>query len=218
MRLGDSSLIVGEVRSTEAKALYEAMRIGALANVVAGTIHGENAYGVFDRVVNDLGVPPTSFKATDIIVIANMLRSADGLHSFRRIIEMTEVRKHWKKDPIEEGGFVNLLEYSAKEDKLKPTKTLLTGESVVLNNIASRVREWKGNWETMWNNINLRAKILQTIVNVAAAKNNPELLEAENVMKSNSQFHIISEDVKREIGSLDSEIIFNRWFEWFKKL
>src|SRR3989338_9163896 len=50
LRLGDSALIVGEVRSREALALYEAMRIGALANVVAGTIHGDSAYGVFDRV------------------------------------------------------------------------------------------------------------------------------------------------------------------------
>ncbi|MCH9021975.1 MAG: type II/IV secretion system ATPase subunit, partial [Planctomycetes bacterium] len=69
LRLGDSCLIIGEVRSLEAKALYEAMRIGALANVVAGTIHGASPYGVFDRVVNDLEVPVTSFKATDCIVI-----------------------------------------------------------------------------------------------------------------------------------------------------
>src|SRR3989344_3489732 len=34
LRLGDSSLIIGEVRSVEAQALYEAMRVGALANVV----------------------------------------------------------------------------------------------------------------------------------------------------------------------------------------
>ena len=46
LRLGDSSLIVGEIRSTEALALYEAMRVGALANVVAGTIHGASPYGV----------------------------------------------------------------------------------------------------------------------------------------------------------------------------
>ncbi|MEK6819687.1 MAG: type II/IV secretion system ATPase subunit, partial [Nanoarchaeota archaeon] len=50
LRLGDSCLIIGEVRSVEAKALYEAMRVGALANVVAGTIHGASPYGVFDRV------------------------------------------------------------------------------------------------------------------------------------------------------------------------
>ncbi|HUS50032.1 MAG TPA: ATPase, T2SS/T4P/T4SS family, partial [Candidatus Paceibacterota bacterium] len=67
LRLGDSCLIIGEVRSVEAKALYEAMRIGALANVVAGTIHGASPYAIFDRVVNDLEVPVTSFKATDVV-------------------------------------------------------------------------------------------------------------------------------------------------------
>ena len=55
LRLGDSALIVGEVRSKEAIALYEAMRVGALANVVAGTIHGADAYSIFDRVVNNTG-------------------------------------------------------------------------------------------------------------------------------------------------------------------
>jgi len=100
LRLGDSCLIIGEVRSKEAQALWEAMRIGALANVVAGTIHGESAYGVFDRVVNDLGVPTTSFKATDIITISGMIRSADGLHRNRKVVEVTEIRKHWKNDPI----------------------------------------------------------------------------------------------------------------------
>src|SRR3989344_4293763 len=77
LRLGDSALIVGEIRSMEALALYEAMRIGALANVVAGTIHGDSPYGVFDRVVNDLKVPRTSFKATDIIIVANPIKSPD---------------------------------------------------------------------------------------------------------------------------------------------
>jgi len=216
LRLGDSCLIVGEVRSREALALYEAMRIGALANVVAGTIHGESAYGVFDRVVNDLGVPPTSFKATDIILICNMLKSPDGLHSFRRVIELTEVRKHWQKDPMEEGGFVNLLEYSAKEDVLKPTKTLLTGESVVLNDIASRVREWKGDWNAVWDNINLRAKILQTLVDFANAKGRKDMLEAPMVVESNSQFHIISDEVKNETGALDSKLIYQKWLEWLK--
>ncbi|MBA3064694.1 type II/IV secretion system ATPase subunit [Candidatus Woesearchaeota archaeon] len=71
LRMGDSCLIVGEVRSVEALALYEAMRVGALANVVAGTIHGDSPYGVYDRVVNDLKVPKTSFKATDLIIVAN---------------------------------------------------------------------------------------------------------------------------------------------------
>ncbi len=217
LRLGDSALILGEVRSREALALYEAMRIGALANIVAGTIHGDSAYSVFDRVVNDLGVPPTSFKATDIIVVANMLRSSDGLRSFRRVTGVTEVRKHWKSDPQEEGGFVDLLEYSAKEDTLKPTKTLLMGESVVLNDIASRVREWKNSWDRIWDNINLRTKVIQSLVDYSQAKGKPDLLEAPAVIESNSMFHLIGSEVREELGSLDSTEIFNRWYEWLKK-
>ncbi|HLD38768.1 MAG TPA: ATPase, T2SS/T4P/T4SS family [archaeon] len=217
LRLGDSCLIIGEVRSKEALALYEAMRIGALANLVAGTIHGDSAYGVFDRVVNDLGVPPTSFKATDIILIANMLKSPDGLKSFRRCVEMTEVRKHWKNDPMDEGGFVNLLEYSARDDVLKPSKTLLMGESQVLNDIALRVREWKGNWDSVWNNIKLRAKIFQTLVDYSNVNKRPDLLEANNIINSNSHFHIISNDIKEESGTMDSALIYERWLQWLKK-
>lgn len=215
LRLGDSALIVGEIRSKEALALYEAMRIGALANVVAGTIHGDSAYGVFDRVVNDLGVPPTSFKATDIVLIANMLRSPEGLHAFRRVVEITEVRKHWKHDPFEEGGFVNLFEYSAKEDALKPTKTFTMGESEILNDITMRVRDWKGNWNAVWENIKLRSKIMQTIVDYSSAR--PQMLEAPFVIASNSMFHLACSEVKEERGDFDSTAIFEKWHLWMKK-
>jgi len=216
IRLGDSCLIVGEVRSMEAKALYEAMRIGALTNVVAGTIHGESAYGVFDRVVNDLGVPTTSFKATDIIIVSGRIRTADGLHTFRRVLEVTEVRKHWQKDPMEEGGFVNLMEYNAKEDMMKPTETLLNGESFIVNEIAKRVKEWHGDWEAVWSNIELRGKVKQAMMDYARKINNKEILEAEWVSRSNDMFHVFSNKVKSEIGHLDSKEIFNRWEEWFK--
>ena len=217
LRLGDSALIIGEVRSVEAKALYEAMRIGALSNVVAGTIHGESAYGVYDRVVNDLGVPPTSFKATDIIPICKSLRSSDGLHKFRRMTEITEVRKRWEDDPLKEGGFVNLMEYSGKEDVLKPTDTLVNGESEVLNRIASYVREWSGNWEAVWENIQLRAKMKQTLVEMSDKLKMPDLLEAEWTVKSNSVFHLIGEDIRKEIGFPDAKRVYAEWDAWLSK-
>jgi type IV secretory pathway ATPase VirB11/archaellum biosynthesis ATPase len=217
LRLGDSCLIVGEVRSVEAKSLFEAMRIGALANVVAGTIHGESAYGVFDRVVNDLGVTRTSFKAIDAIVISGMIRSADGLHRNRRVLEVTEVRKHWKEDPMDEKGFVNLMEYSAKDDVLKPTDTLISGESFIINEIAKRVREWHGNWDAIWSNIELRGKIKQAMVDYARKLNRKDLLEAEWVSASNEMFHMVSNEVKKEIGGLDSDEIYKRWSNWFKE-
>lgn len=217
LRLGDSVLILGEVRSTEGKALFEAMRIGALANFVAGTIHGESAYGVYDRVVNDLGVPNTSFKAIDLITICSMLNSPDGMHRFRRVTALTEVRKHWKDDPDAEGGFVNLMEYSAKEDRMKPTSILTDGESEVLNGIARRVREWHGRWDDMWDNIQLRAKIKENMVSYAEQLNRLDVLEADWTIESNEMFHLISAQVKQEVGGLDSKLIYEKWENWFKE-
>jgi type IV secretory pathway ATPase VirB11/archaellum biosynthesis ATPase len=217
LRLGDSGLIVGEVRSTEAKALYESMRIGALANIVAGTIHGDSPYGVFDRVTNDLEVPKTSFKATDIIIVANPVRSPDGIHRWRRITQITEVRKQWEEDPMLENGFVDLMKYDPKEDKLLPTDDLVNGESEILKSIAGNVKEWAGNWDAVWDNILLRAKVKETIVKYSDELNKPELLEAEFVVLANDEFHKISEHIAEQTGSLDSKKIFFHWEEWLKR-
>lgn len=217
LRLGDSALFVGEVRSTEAKALYEAMRVGALANVVAGTIHGDSPYGVFDRVVNDLEVPRTSFKATDIIIVANPIKSADGLHKWRRITQITEVRKDWTDDPMHEKGFVDLMKYNAKTDSLEPTDDLLNGDSEIIKAIASNVKDWAGNWDAVWNNILLRAKIKETIVQASEKEKDNDLLEAPFVIASNDQFHKISDKVKTETGKLDNKKIFFEWNEWLKR-
>jgi len=217
LRLGDSSLIVGEVRSVEARALYEAMRVGALANVVAGTIHGDSPYGVYDRVVNDLGVPKTSFKATDIIVVANPVRSPDGLHRFRRITSITEVRKHWEDDPMTEGGFVDLMKYDAKLDALQPTSDLLNGDSDILKSIAGSVKEWAGNWDAVWDNVQLRMKLKTAIADAAVRSGNLDLLEAPFSIQANDIFHKISEAVRDEVGALDSNRIFFEWNEWMKR-
>lgn len=217
LRLGDSSLIVGEIRSEEAKSLYEAMRVGALANVVAGTIHGGSPYSVFDRVVNDLNVPITSFKATDLIVVCNPVKSADGLHSYRRVLSITEVRKHWEKDPLSEGGFVDLMKYDVYEDKLKPTEDLINGDSEILKEIASNVKGWAGNWDAIWDNILLRQKIKEELVNVSKKLNNNDLLEAEFVVKSNNAFHQISDEVTGEMGLPKSEEVFSKWKRWLDK-
>jgi len=217
LRLGDSALIVGEVRSTEAKALYEAMRVGALANVVAGTIHGDSPYGVFDRVVNDLGVERTSFKATDIIVIANPVKTADGLHSVRRVINITEVRKHWNKDPSQEGGFVDLMRYNVEKDELEPTPELINGDSETIKAIAGNVKGWAGNWEEVFDNILLRGKIKEEIVELAKATKKPQVLEYKFNVLSNAVFHQICEEVSKEKGVPKSELVFPLWRKWAER-
>lgn len=217
LRLGDSSLIVGEVRSKEARALYEAMRVGALANVVAGTIHGDSPYGVFDRVVNDLDVPRTSFKATDIIVVANPIKSADGLHKWRRVTQITEVRKQWEDDPLRENGFVDLMKYNAQTDQLEPTDALINGDSDILKAIAGNVREWAGNWEAVWDNIVLRADIKAALLETAEREKDYDILEAEFVIQANDEFHRASDIVKEKVGKLDSKEIMFRWKEWLEQ-
>jgi type IV secretory pathway ATPase VirB11/archaellum biosynthesis ATPase len=216
LRLGDSALVIGEVRSDEAKSLYEAMRVGAVANFVGGTIHGEDAYSVFDRVVNDLNVPKTSFKATDIIVSVNKIKSPDGLETYRRVTGITEVRKEWTEDPQAEGAFVDLMRYDNKKDELVPTDTLLNGESLILNRIADNIREWKNDWEAVWGNIQLRKDMKKELVEKAEETGNDELLEAEFVVKANQRFHILAEKVGEEYGKQDPDRIFARWKEWLE--
>tara|TARA_Y100000310_G_scaffold330623_1_gene402595 strand:- start:1107 stop:3395 length:2289 start_codon:yes stop_codon:yes gene_type:complete len=217
LRLGDSSLIIGEVRSSEAKALYEAMRVGALANVVAGTIHGASPYGVFDRVVNDLEVPATSFKATDIIAVANPVKTPDGLHSWKRLMQLTEVRKHWKKDPQEEKGFVDLLKYNVEKDSLEASEDLINGDSEVIKDIASNVKGWAGNWDAVYDNILLRGKIKQEIVDVAEKTGDASLLEAGFNVLSNNAFHRISDKINKEIGLPLGERVFPDWQRWLNE-
>jgi len=217
LRFGDSCLIIGEVRSLEARALYEAMRVGALANVVAGTIHGASPYGVFDRVVNDLQVPVTSFKATDCILVANPVKSASGLQSWRRVVQLAEVRKHWTRDPEEEGGFVDLLKYNTEKDELEPSDELINGDSEVIKSIAAGVKGWAGNWDAVYDNILLRARLKQEIVNMAEKLDIPEILEARFNSRSNSAFYEISDAVRKEIGLPVSDRVFPLWLAWMKK-
>ncbi|MBS3084363.1 type II/IV secretion system ATPase subunit [Candidatus Pacearchaeota archaeon] len=217
LRLGDSSLIIGEVRSVEAKALYEAMRVGALANVVAGTIHGASPYGVFDRVVNDLGVPATSFKATDVIAVANPIKSADGLHSWRRLLEISEVKKHWKEDPIREKGFSALMEYEVEKDELQASDALINGESDVIKDIASKVKGWAGNWDAVYDNILLRSKIKNEIVKVSEQTEKKEILEAKFNVLSNHHFHKISDEVINEVGLPLQDKVFPKWQKWLNE-
>ncbi len=215
LRLGDSAIFVGEVRSKEAIALFEAMRVGAAANVVAGTIHADSPYGVYDRVVNDIGVPKTSFKAIDIIVITNPVIS--GLKKYKRILRVTEVRKEWDDDPLKEGAFVDLMVYNPQTDEMEITDELRNGNSVILKRMAGRIKEFAGDWDAVWNNIQLRADCKQAIVDIFNEVDDPSVLEAEFVIKCNDRFHLICDKVKEKTGKLDNEQILFEYKEWLRK-
>jgi flagellar protein FlaI len=88
LRLGNGALVLGEVRGEEARALYEAMRVGANSEAILGTIHGDGAEATYERVVSDLGVPPTSFGVTDLVVTLEVAKSEPQPRRVRTIEEV----------------------------------------------------------------------------------------------------------------------------------
>lgn len=189
LRLGESILIIGEVRGPEAKALFEAMRIGAVGNIVMGTIHGSGPYDVWDRITNDLGVPSTSFKATDIIITTGIIRKGDDIRRYRRVLGITEVRKNWRDEPI----FYDLMKYDRNKDKLilcdlKKSETIKKIATMKGFSINQAIK-----------NIQLRSYIKKRIFEMH--KKHPQILNAKNIINANNLFLKLStenKDIKKE--------------------
>ncbi|WP_224332496.1 type II/IV secretion system ATPase subunit [Haloprofundus halobius] len=122
LRLGEGALVVGEVRGEEAAALYEAMRVGANGSAVLGTVHGDGGAAVRERVVSDLGVPESSFAATDLVVT---LSPSGGRH----VARIEEVR-------VSDGRlrFETLFEYA--DGALRPTGLVDRGNSALVASLA----------------------------------------------------------------------------------
>jgi len=129
LRLGEGALAVGEVRGEEAQALYEAMRVGANDDAVLGTIHGDGGEAVFERVVSDLGVPATSFGATDLLVTTE--RTAGGTRRVRCIEEVLEG---------ESGQFATL--YEQGEDGLSASGRIDRGNSQFVDGLRTPVESY----------------------------------------------------------------------------
>jgi hypothetical protein len=205
LRLGESVLIIGEVRGREARVLYEAMRVGAAGNSVMGTIHGSTAKEVYDRVVYDLEVPPSSFRATDVIVVCAPIRPSGGILRIRRVKQITEVLKEGE---ISNGIFQDLMEYCAEKDLLKQHQVLDMGKSEAIKNIALK---WGITIEEALENIALRDKIKQAQVNMSRKLDNPKLLSAEAVGSANNKFWLLSEEYKKDLQRIEYE-----WLKWYK--
>jgi len=212
LRLGDSALIIGEVRSREAKVLYEAMRVGAAGNIVMGTIHGDSAYSVWDRVVNDLEVPTTSFKATDLVVVARPIRFSGSLKRHRRVVQITEVKKHWNRDPAEEGGLLDLMLYDARKDELE-----LLEDNLKESDLFSKISKVSGlTLNEIWKDIAMRGNAKAYLVELKNQFNIPQLLEAENSSIANDKLLLLKEKSIQETGAVDFENVLAEWKDWVK--
>ena len=213
LRLGESVLILGEVRGEETKVLFEAMRVGAAGNVVLGTIHGATTRDVFERIVYDIGVAPTSFKATDIVVIAAPIRIGGGMEKRRRIVQISEVVKSgWGKEVDPDKIFADIMIYNAERDELEATDLLDMGQSEVIGRIAM---EWGMSIEKAIENIALRARVKEAMVRYG--ENNESLLEAKAVRDANNAFWMLIEESRREHGSPDYKEVEKKWMRWYRE-
>ena len=88
LRMGESAIILGEVRGEEVATLYQSMRTGRAGSSIMGTMHGDSAKSIYERVVHDLGISPEAFMATDFIVTMGTVKERGGLREARRISEI----------------------------------------------------------------------------------------------------------------------------------
>ncbi|MBN1281276.1 MAG: type II/IV secretion system ATPase subunit [Candidatus Thermoplasmatota archaeon] len=213
LRLGESVLVLGEVRGVEAKVLFEAMRIGAAGNLIMGTIHGSTTRDVYERVVYDIGVPPTSFKAVDGIVIAAPIRVEGGMERKRRVTQLSEITKTgWTTNPDSDSVFQNLMVYQTSCDELQATDLLDMGQSQIVIKVAQK---WGITVEKALQNIKLRTWIKKTVVE--RAQGNVALLEAPVMRDVNNAFWMLLEEAKTRAGGVDYDDIQQRWVQWFSQ-
>ncbi len=208
LRLGESAIVMGEVRGQEARTLYEAMRAGTAGSSVLGTFHADSAKSVYQRVVHDMHISPKSFLATDIIVVAGVARPGGSQKQKRKVLQIAEVKKHEDEDNM----FQDLMLYNESADELTETEAF-NYRSERLGTIAA---SWNISLEECIENIQMRAKYRQMMVDYARENNKPQLLSAEWVSKSNSTFWNLIEK-HREGPKIENKKVIEDWQKWFER-
>ena len=103
LRMGESAIILGEVRGGEAKTLYQSMRTGRAGSSIMGTIHGDSALSIYKRVVHDMEIDPEAFMATDVIVTLGTVRD-------RRAGNQKRIMKEMVATADKAGDFIDLFD------------------------------------------------------------------------------------------------------------
>ncbi len=201
LRMGESAIVIGEVRGHEARVLYESMRAGSAGSSVLGTIHGNSASGVVDRAVEDLGVTERAFSSTDIVVVIGLIRAPDGTRFHRRVTEVAEVRPNDSKVEL-----VNLFSADPGCPCAKPSANF-THECRTVQGVAAALGVRP---ETMMEVIKAKAHSDQVVTDApsgsAAAK---DMLADDSRLRSNELLtRCLFEGQSAEAG-------LKEWREWF---
>jgi len=202
LRLGESAIVLGEVRGREAKTLYEAMRSGSAGSAVLGTIHGNSPKSVFERIVYDLDIHPEAFSATDIVVVCGLVRPGGRQKQARRVTAISELVKDGQP-----GEFADLLVYDETSDSLVETEHFVSGST----RIASIAQQWGLGYDEVLGNIRARGQIRQSMVDLSSK--NPKILSPSGIVQANSQYWNIVD----RMGSGDPDQLINEWNDWFNR-
>ncbi len=207
LRLGESAIVMGEVRGEEAKTLYEAMRAGTAGSSVLGTFHADSPESVFERAVYDIGVPAKSFMATDIVAVQDLKRPGGRQKPVRKLSEISEVDKETEED----GTFRDLMKYDSQDNKILETDVMRYSSQVV-GRIA---RQWGMTLDEAYNNIQTRAKYRELVVERAKEENLPNLLSTEWVKKTNAVFWEKLDEEQNKSGKTNYDRVLQKWKKWF---
>lgn len=208
LRLGESALILGEVRGDEARTLYEAMRTGTAGSSVMGTFHGNSAKAVYERATGDMNIPPESFMATDIILVCGLTKPKGSQKFSRKVVQVTEM----KKSESNPGEMEDLMRFDDDKRELVKTDTL----SYRSERIGTIAGLWGLSLEEALKNIETRAKYRKYIVDKYRETGDFNLLSPEWVLKSNNKFWSLIESYKDK-KSIDYDEIFQKWKDWFER-
>ncbi len=212
LRLGSSSLVIGEVRGPEVSMLYEAMQIGTAGNSVIGTIHGASTNAVYERIVHTLRVPPASFRATDAVIVCSNTRVAGCMATKRKVIQIAEVNEVWDHDNTH-SVFSDILTFDASVNSLVPTDLLDRGQSALIRKIA---RKWGISVDEASKNIRIRASMKLRMAEYG--RTYPAFVEAEMVSAANNIFWMLMEQEKEISGKPDMQRVYEKWCTWLEQI
>ena len=71
-------------------------------------------------------------------------------------------------------------------------------------------------YEEAVNNIEFRAKIRKSLIDISNETGYPELLEVENVTRSYNYLRYLTELYVEEHGDMDYNEIYEKWINWVK--
>ncbi len=213
LRLGNSALVIGEVRGPEVKVLYEAMQVGTAGNSVLGTIHGASTKAVYERIVHTLKVPEASFRATDAVIICSSTRIGGSMTKKRKVTQIAEVVHTDADNTGSEDLFARIMHYDASIDSMRSTDLLDRGQSELINKIAYK---WGISIDSASGNIRLRARIKERMAK--AGLDNPGLVEADIVSRANNMFWFYMDSEKNSPQGPDYDRVYENWNRWFARL